>query len=168
MLLVERQVGSLERDKSKATEFIERVGHLPMAVEIGAGQARDRGWDWLLDSTRERIVPALQRGRRPGRHDSVQVALALSYGRLDKAERMMFDLLSTLPPGEPFGAQDVEAMCPSSVLQEIARCRMDIPVLLHRFYERSLLQCEKKTAYRLHTVEYYLMLHRLGRRVQDR
>jgi hypothetical protein len=40
------------------------------AVAIGAGLARDRGWDGLLDSTKERIAPVLQCGRRHGRYDS--------------------------------------------------------------------------------------------------
>ncbi|MBN1581794.1 MAG: hypothetical protein JXA89_13905 [Anaerolineae bacterium] len=33
----------------------------------------------------------------------------------------------------------MEAVCPSSVLQEITRCGTDIPTLLHDLYERALL-----------------------------
>lgn len=152
LAVVEKHVGALGRDKPEAVEFLNRVGYLPMAVEIGAGLAWDRGWDWLLDSTRERIAPVLQRGRRPGWYDSLAVALALSNGRLGKAERMVFELLGTLPQEKPFGARDVEALCPSSVLQEIMRCGTDIPTLLHNLYERSLLQRAEKVAYRLHTL----------------
>lgn len=161
LAVVEKHVGSVDRDRPKAVEFLERVGRLPMAVAIGAGLARDRGWDWLLESTKERIVPVLQRGRRPGRHDSMQVALALSYGRLDKVERMVFDLVGALPSGEPFEAQDLEAMCPSSVLQEIAQCRTDIPTLLHRLHERSLLQRVGEAAYRVHAVASDFALHKV-------
>jgi len=123
-----------------------------MAVEIGAGLARDRGWDWLLDNTRESIAPILQRGRRPGRYDSVRVALALSYGRLGEAEQVVFDLLGAWLQGELFGAQDVEDLCPPSVLQDITRRGTDIPTLLHRLYERSLLQCVEKGTYRSHAL----------------
>lgn len=163
LAVVEKHMGSLDRDRPKAIEFLERVGRLPMAVAIGAGLARDRGWDWLLESTKKRIVPVLQRGRKPGRHDSVQVALALSYGRLDKAERMVFDLLSALPPGEPFKAQDVETVCSSPVLQEIIRCETDIPTLLHRLYERSLLQWVGDAAYHMHAATRDFVLYQLDR-----
>jgi hypothetical protein len=152
LAVVEKHVGSLAQDKPKATEFLERVGHLPMAVEIGAGLARDRGWDWLLDGTRERIAPVLQRGRRSGRDDSLSVALALSYGRLGKAERMVLNLLSTWPQERPFRARDLEVSCPSPVLHEIARCGMDVSTLLHNLHERSLLQRVGGAAYRLHTL----------------
>ncbi len=163
LAVVEKHVGSIGQDRPKAVEFLERVGHLPVAVEIGAGLARDRGWDWLLERAKEGIVPALQRGRRPGRHDSVQVALALSYGRLDKAEQMVFDLLGTLPPGEPFETPEVEAICPLPVLQEIVRCGTDVPTLLHRLYERSLIQRVGEAAYRVHAVTRDFAQHKLDR-----
>ena len=163
LTVIEKHVGLLGRDSTKAIKFLARVGHLPMAVEIGARLARDRGWDWLLDSTGERIAPVLQRGRRLGRYDSLAVALALSYGRSGKAERMVFDLLGSLPPGGPFVAQDVEAVCPASVLSEIGRCEMDIPTLLHKLCERSLLQRLGKETYRLHAVAQSLVTYELDR-----
>ena len=86
LAVVKEHLGSHGQDSPKATEFIERVGYLPMAVVIGTELARDRGWNWLLDSTRENTVPVLQRGRRPGRYDSLSVALALSYGRLRESD----------------------------------------------------------------------------------
>jgi hypothetical protein len=163
LAVVEKHLGSLGRDESKAIEFLDRVGHLPMAVAIGAGLARDRGWDWLLEATKERIVPVLRRGRKAGRYDSLSVALALSYGQLDDAERMAFDLLGALSPQEPFMAQDVEAVCPLSVLREIERLGTDIPTLLLQLYERSLLQRTREATYRLHAMTRDFSLHRLDR-----
>jgi hypothetical protein len=39
LAVVEKHVGALGRDKPEAVEFLNRVGYLPMAVEIGAGLA---------------------------------------------------------------------------------------------------------------------------------
>ena len=87
------------------------------------------------------------------------VALALSYSRLGEAERIVLNLLGIWPQEKPFGAQDVEDLCPPSVLQAIAGRGVNIPTLLRNLYERSLLQREEKAVYRLHTVARDLVLH---------
>ena len=149
LAVVEKHLGSLGRDKPKAVEFLGRVGHLPVAVAIGAGLARDRGWDWLLERAKESIVPVLQRGQKPGRYDSISVMLALSYGRLEGIERTVFGLLGQLPPEEAFTVQDVENLCSVTLLAEDKR-GVDIGTLLHLFRERSLLLEQEDGRYQIH------------------
>lgn len=151
LALIEKQIGSLGQDRPRAIEFLNRVGRLPMAVALGVGLARDRGWQWLLESSKESVVPVLQHGRRPGRYDSLAVALALSYGRLSELERTVFDLLGTWTSGEVF------------TVQEIERCGMSISTLLHRLYERALLQRAGEGGYCLHAVTRDFVLHKPGR-----
>ena len=147
LALVKKWDGS--RGRAKAVEFVERAGCLPMAVAIGAGLARDRGWDWLLERTEGRIVPVLQRGRKPGRDDSISVMLALSCGRLERIERKVFGLLGELPPEEAFTIQDVEKLC-SATLQIEDQWGVDVGTLLHLLRERSLVQEQKDGRYRIH------------------
>lgn len=163
LALIEKQIGPLGQDRPQAIEFLNRIGCLPMTIALGAGLARDRGWQWLLESTKESIMPVLQRGRRPGRYDSLAVALALSYGRLSEVERIVFDLLGALTSGEVFTVKDIEALCPSPILQEIERCGMSISTLLHRLYERALLQRAGEGGYCLHAVTRDFVLRKPGR-----
>lgn len=121
-----------------AAERIDRAqfAHL-VGVKIGAGEAA-RKYDLITGSL-------------------------LRWAAQGHIKILVFDLLSALPPGEPFKAQDVETVCSSPVLQEIIRCETDIPTLLHRLYERSLLQWVGDAAYHMHAATRDFVLYQLDR-----
>jgi len=109
--LVRRRMGAhwREADREQVEEFIQRVDRLPLALEIGAAVAKDRGWTRLLERLRagDQAISALNLNRPDRREYSLRITLDWSYEHLPPEEQQLLERLGILAPGETFTLWDV-------------------------------------------------------------
>ncbi len=108
--LIRCRMGDDWRDEmtANAGELAHRVGHLPLAIELGVTVAKRRGWPFLLTRLREgKGMDTLRRWPEEGRQDSLRRSLDLSYAVLDDKARGLLMELTKLVPGPMFTTTDL-------------------------------------------------------------
>jgi tetratricopeptide (TPR) repeat protein len=156
-----------ERDTYR--ELAERLGFLPLALDIVGRRMRDLGWgpakmigqlEHATDLSTLRILPTTEQPE-----DSVACAFALSYAALAEEEQALFRALGPFAPAG-FTAQAVGAMVEQSKVQVLAQrvlgailkhkktkqpTRGDVEPTLEKLETLSLLRrIETKGYYGLH------------------
>jgi len=149
LTLLGRLVGD-EKVKSEHDTYrrlAERLGHLPLALDIAGRRMRDRGWEpsemlRRLEEAADRLAfLSLPTAEQP--EDSVALSFALSYEALDESDKELFRALSPFAPS---------GFTPQAVASVVARAdERSAEMALDRLTALSLVrQAEKKERYDLH------------------
>lgn len=136
-LLGERSGSEVTADPAVATQLVELVGHLPLAIDLLGSRIASTP-DWTLADHVERLREA---GESRHLDDAVDAALRLSYESLASDQRRLLRLLA-LHPGREFDAYAVAALVDTDLPTATAG--------LDDLVASSLLLAPQPCRYRLH------------------
>jgi len=172
--LVRRRLGTRwrEEDTEQSRELIYLVDRLPLALELGAGVAKQRGWEYVLNRLREggKTIDVLALSRAERREHSLRSTLDLSYENLPDRSRDVFDRLGMFTPGETFIVWDLVFCWQPQTMTWLAQAPGesvygDVLEELGELVEASLVvEVEPGNRYRLHPLVGCYAAERLQQR----